>query len=311
MRKGGRSMSRVCMQCPRRCAVDRSVSRGFCGVPWDFCVARVDLHHWEEPPISGTRGSGTVFFSGCNLRCVFCQNREISREGLGRAMTADELRAHMLALRDRGAHNINLVTPTPYAEALIPLLREIKPQLGIPIVYNCGGFESVETLRRLEGLVDVYLPDFKYFSSELSARYSDAPDYYSVASNALREMLRQVGAPEIGEDGIMRRGTVVRHLVLPSHRDDSIALLNALAKEFGNDAFHLSLMSQYTPQFAQDSPYRALHRRVTSFEYDSVLAVAQDLGFVGYFQTRDSATAAFTPDFAAGLADLGGSNRRG
>lgn len=301
-------MNRICEQCPRRCGVDRTESRGFCGVPWDFCVARADLHAWEEPPISGTRGSGTIFFSGCNLRCVFCQNREISREGLGCILRADELRAHMLALRDRGAHNINLVTPTPYAEALIPLLREVKPLLGIPIVYNCGGYECVETLRRLEGLVDIYLPDFKYCSAELSARYSGAEDYYPTALAALREMLRQVGAPQIGADGILRRGTIVRHLVLPSHRADSIALLNALASEFGTSAFHLSLMSQYTPQFAQDSPYRALHRRVTSFEYDSVLAVAQNLGFVGYFQSRDSATAAFTPNFSAGLADL---KRRG
>ena len=297
-------MDRICQQCPRRCGVDRTSSRGFCGVPWDFAVARVDLHPWEEPPISGTRGSGTVFFSGCNLRCVFCQNRAISREGLGKTMRADELGAHMLALRDRGAHNINLVTPTPYAEALIPLLQQIKPQLGIPIVYNCGGYESVETLRRLDGLVDIYLPDFKYFSPVLSERYSDAPDYFTVALDALREMLRQSGPPVIGADGLLSRGTIVRHLVLPSHRADSIALLEALAAQFGNQAFHLSLMSQYTPQFAQDSPYRVLHRRVTSFEYESVLAAAQRLGFVGYFQTRDSASAAFTPDFAASLAAL-------
>ena len=290
-------MSPTCTQCPRACAVDRSVSVGYCGVPWNFRIARADLHHWEEPPISGTRGSGTIFFSGCNLRCVYCQNREVSRESLGREVDADRLTDLMLALRDGGAHNINFVTPTPYAVQLAALLERVKPTLGIPIVYNCGGYESVETLRRLDGLVDVYLPDVKYFSPDLARRYSDAPDYFSVALSALAEMLRQTGAPVTDGEGILQRGTVVRHLVLPAHRDDSIALLRALAERFGTRGLRLSLMSQYTPQFALDTPYRNLHRRVTTFEYNAVLDHALALGFEGYFQARDSATAAFTPDF--------------
>lgn len=289
-------MKNNCMQCPRQCGTDRTQSVGFCGAPWDFVVARAALHLWEEPPISGTRGSGTVFFSGCNLRCVFCQNRDISRQIHGKRMNAEALAKTMLSLRDAGAHNINLVTPTPYAKQLIPVLEQVKPSLGIPIVYNCGGYESVETLRALEGLVDIWLPDVKYFSSELSRRYSAAEDYYRVAEGALEEMLRQAGAPQFDADGMLLRGVIVRHLVLPTHRDDSIALLESLAARFGTDRFLLSLMSQYTPQFA-DPAHRQLCRRVTTFEYNAVSDAALRLGFDGYFQARDSATPNYTPDF--------------
>ena len=211
-------------------------------------------------------------------------------------MDADQLAKTMLSLRDAGAHNINLVTPTPYAEQLIPVLEQIKPSLGIPVVYNCGGFERVDTLRALEGLVDVWLPDVKYFSSEIAARYSAAEDYFPVAEAALEEMLRQAGAPQFDADGLLLRGVIVRHLVLPTHRAESIALLNALATRFGTDRFLLSLMSQYTPQFA-DSAYPALARRVTTFEYNAVSNTALQLGFDGYFQARDSATPDYTPDF--------------
>ena len=297
-------MGILCTQCPRACAVDRSTSVGYCGVPWGFLIARADLHQWEEPPISGTRGSGTIFFSGCNLRCVFCQNREVSREALGKPVDEGRLIGLMLELRDRGAHNINLVTPTPYAEQLIPILARVKPMLGIPIVYNCGGYERVETLRRLEGLVDIYLPDVKYGSSEPALRYSDAPDYLPTALAALDEMLRQTGAPQSDENGILLRGTVVRHLVLPGHREDSIALLRTLAARYGVEAFHLSLMSQYTPQFALDTPHKNLHRRVTTFEYNAVLNEALALGFSGYFQSRESATSDYTPNFRESMKRL-------
>jgi len=289
-------MKAVCIQCPRQCGIDRSQAVGFCGAPWEFWVARTALHPWEEPPISGTRGSGTVFFSGCNLRCVFCQNREISREIRGKRLDADALADVMLALQDEGAHNLNLVTPTPYAMQLIPVLEKIKPSLRIPVVYNCGGYESIDTLRALEGLIDVWLPDVKYHSPDLSLRYSAAEDYYAVAEAALEEMLRQAGCPQFDADGMLLRGVIVRHLVLPGCRADSIALLEALAARFGTDRFLLSLMSQYTPQFA-DRAYPSLCRRVTTFEYESVASVARQLGFDGYFQTRDSATAAYTPDF--------------
>ena len=295
-------MEHKCMQCPRRCGVDRAAGQlGYCGVPWEFSVARAALHQWEEPSISGKNGSGTVFFSGCNLRCVFCQNREVSHHALGQTVSADRLAELMLRLRDEGAHNINLVTPTPYSLQLVDVLRAVRPKLGIPIVYNCGGYESVETLRLLDGLVDVYLPDFKYADAALASAYSGAGDYFEVALAALSEMLRQVGPPRFDADGMLLGGVIVRHLVLPSHRKDSIAVLRALAERFGSGAFLLSLMSQYTPDFAMDCPDSALHRRVTTFEYGSVLDEAQNLGFDGYFQSRSSASSAFTPDFYGSL----------
>ncbi len=291
-------MEPSCRQCPRSCNTVRNAETvGFCGVPDTFRVARIARHHWEEPSVSGTRGSGTVFFSGCNLRCVFCQNRELSHDSLGTQMSDGELEDAILRLQDEGAHNINLVTPTHYADRLSKLLQNIKPKLHIPVLYNSGGYESVEMLKRLEGLVDIYLPDFKYLDAERARAYSKAADYPTVALTALKEMLRQVGACKFDEDGLLLRGVVVRHLVLPGGRKDSIALLRMLAQTFGSDAFLLSLMSQYTPDFAKDAPFPELHRRVTAFEYDSVLREAEKLGFDGYFQARSSATSAFTPDF--------------
>lgn len=288
----------VCKQCPRECGVDRSVSEsGFCGMSSAFRVARIALHPWEEPCISGTNGSGTIFFSGCNLRCVFCQNHSISHLRQGTELSARNLEKAMFSLQEQGAHNINLVTPSHYAMQLRPLLEHIKPSLSVPIVYNCGGYERVETLRALEGLVDIYLPDIKYHSTQLSQKYSDAPDYYPIAEAALAEMLRQQPREQFGTDGLMQKGVLVRHLVLPACRKDSIALLSALAERFGSGAFLLSLMSQYTPDFAADAPFPELYRRVTTFEYNSVLEHAQRLGFDGYFQGRSAADASFTPDF--------------
>lgn len=287
-----------CQQCPRNCGVDRNESQnGFCGVSSAFRVARIALHPWEEPCISGKNGSGTIFFSGCNLRCVFCQNHSISHLRKGTDLSKEKLASAMLDLQQQGAHNINLVTPSHYALQLVPVLERIKPSLSIPIVYNCSGYESVETLRALEGLVDIYLPDIKYYSSALSKKYSDAPNYYPVAVSALEEMLRQVPTARFDENGLMKKGVIVRHLVLPSCRKDSMALLDALAERFGSHAFRLSLMSQYTPDFAKEAPYPELHRRVTTFEYNSVLDHALALGFEGYFQNRSAASASYTPDF--------------
>ncbi|MBQ7336192.1 MAG: 4Fe-4S cluster-binding domain-containing protein [Clostridia bacterium] len=292
----------LCNQCPRKCNTDRqNGSYGFCGTPNTFLIARIAPHLWEEPSISGKNGSGTVFFGGCNLHCVFCQNRTISHTAQGKSYTAEELTAAILHLRESGVHNINLVTPSHYTLQLIPVLKKIKPRLGIPVVWNSSGYESTETLRLLEGLVDIYLPDFKYCSAKLSAEYSAAPDYYPIALAALREMLRQTGTPMTDPaTGLLRRGTVVRHLVLPGCRKDSIKLLHTLAKEFGTNAFLLSLMCQYTPEFAADCPHKNLHRRLTSFEYQSVLDEATSLGFHGYTQDASSATSAFTPDFSNG-----------
>jgi putative pyruvate formate lyase activating enzyme len=278
--------------------VDRAAGeRGYCGAPDDFLIARVAKHPWEEPSISGKNGSGTVFFGGCNLRCVYCQNRVICGGEVGKRYSPEELLEAMLSLVSEGAHNVNLVTPTPYADRLVPVLRRFKERSDAPIVYNCGGYESVESLRLLEGLVDVYLPDCKYLEAETAEKYSRAADYYPVAEAAIAEMLRQVGKPRFDGEGMLRRGVILRHLVLPGGRRESIALLQRLHARFGSEAFLLSLMSQYTPAFASDAPYPELHRRVTSFEYRTVAEAAEGLGFDGYFQERSSATETYTPTF--------------
>ena len=288
-----------CTLCPRACGVDRERGeRGFCGVDSTLRIARAALHAWEEPPISGKNGSGTVFFSGCNLRCVFCQNHAVSHSALGTPITEDALIDTFLSLQEQGAHNINLVTPSHYTSVLRRVLERAKPRLSVPVVWNSSGYESVDSLRSLEGLVDVYLPDVKYFSSTLSAAYSAAPDYFPVAVEALAEMLRQQPKCVLDENGLLARGTVVRHLVLPACRKDSKRLLDALADRFGTEAFLLSLMCQYTPDFARDCPHKNLHRRLTTFEYRAVQDVANRLGFDGFSQSPTSASSAFTPQFS-------------
>ena len=287
-----------CISCPRACAVDREAGEvGFCSVGSEYLIGSADLHFWEEPCISGKEGSGAIFFSGCNLRCVFCQNKKISRVPCGTLLSEDMLIQKMLELQERGANNINLVTPTPYALFLAKTLEKVKSKLDIPIVYNCGGYESLDSLRALDGLVDIYLPDFKYFSDELALAYSSAPDYRKVATQAIREMFRQVGAFELDERGMAKRGLIVRHLVLPACRADSFAVLEHLAKILPTDKFMLSLMRQYTPDFADGSAPSNLRRRLTSFEYQSVLDLASRLGFDGFSQQKDSASSVFTPDF--------------
>lgn len=287
-----------CVICPRRCGVDRSGGeRGVCGVPSEFTVSRIALHPWEEPPISGTRGSGTVFFAGCNLRCVFCQNRTISREGVGSVISEDDLICRMLTLQEEGAHNINLVTPTHFSQEIAKALSLVRHRLSIPVIYNTSGYERVESLSRLEGLVDAYLPDFKYYASDLSARYSGAADYRQVAQAALMEMYRQVGDFTLDEAGLLRSGILLRHLVLPGNRHDSMAVLDLVAELLPPSRIRVSIMSQYTPEFAMDCPFPELHRRVTRFEYESVVEHALSLGFTGYMQGRDSASAIYTPKF--------------
>ena len=291
-----------CKLCPRNCGADRTAGKiGVCGMTAEMRIARAALHRFEEPPISGTRGSGTVFFVGCPLRCVFCQNRDISHGAeYGVAVTPQELARIFLELEAQGAHNINLVTPTHFADGIAEALRLARPELHIPVVYNTSGYEKVGTLQMLEGLVDIYMPDFKYMSPELSARYSAAPDYPAVATDALKEMFRQVGRPQFSPDGLLTRGVLVRHLVLPGCRADSLAVLRHLRTLFVPEDVLLSLMSQYTPEFAADAPDRNLHRRLTRFEYESVAALARELDFRGFFQERSSASAAYTPDFTAG-----------
>ena len=290
--------TRFCLSCPRHCAVDRAAGRlGLCGAPDAFRVARIAPHMWEEPPISGVRGSGTVFFSGCSLRCVFCQNRAISREGRGETMTDDALLDRILLLQQEGVHNINFVTPTHYARRLRPFLERLRPHLRVPVVYNCGGYEDLDTLRGLDGLIDIYLPDFKYISPDLSRDYSAAADYADVAAVSLSEMYRQVGGVTLDGDGIMKRGMIVRHLVLPGCRHDSMAVLRRLAELLPIGEIRLSLMAQYTPEFASDCAFANLKRRLTKFEYSSVLALAEELGFEGYMQSPESVGAKYTPEF--------------
>ena len=287
-----------CYLCPRMCGADRDTGeRGVCLQGASARISRAALHAYEEPPISGKRGSGAVFFSGCSLRCVFCQNRDISRgESDGTALTPQKLSAVLLRLQEEGAHNINLVTPTHFADKIAEALRLCRPQLSIPVVYNTSGYERVETLRSLEGLVDIYMPDFKYASEDLAAKYSSAPDYPSVALKAISEMFRQVGAYEYGEGGMLTRGLLIRHLCLPSCRADSMRVFDLLSDTVPPKEVLISLMSQYTPEF-YDGDYKELRRRITSFEYDSVLSHAEALGFDGFMQGRASASSAYTPDF--------------
>ena len=284
-----------CYACPRECGVDRDEKRGYCGAGNEILIAKTMVHRFEEPPISGTSGSGAIFFGGCNLGCVYCQNAEISVRAAGKPTTAAEFEKIVFDLEEKGVHNIDLITAAHFVPFLAPVLEKVKPKLSIPIVYNSGGYEKPETLRLLDGLIDVYLPDYKYRSGELAKKFSFAPDYPEVAEAALEEMTRQQPEFVTDDSGIAKRGVIVRHLVLPAHRDDSIAVMRLLADRF--PSVKLSLMRQYTPEFNR-SKYRELNRRVTSFEYKSVVDEAVRLGLDGFIQDASSATAAFTPDFS-------------
>lgn len=291
-------MEYICFDCPRRCGAKRSPTEhgGFCGSGALPRVSRAAPHYGEEPCVSGRRGSGAVFFTGCNLRCVFCQNREISRGGgMGRELTVQELRDTMLRLRDMGVHNINLVTPTHYSRAIAQALSGI--ELGIPVVWNSSGYESVETLRRLEGLVQVYMPDFKYYKQDLAHRYSAAPDYPTVAAAAIKEMFRQRGAYELDEDGILRSGVLIRHLILPGQELNAMDVIDFAAEEFPPESVLFSLMSQYTPMPGLEK-HPELSRRVDSETNSLLISYMQRRGIsAGYWQETDSATDELIPDF--------------
>ncbi len=283
-----------CTLCPRRCGVDRTRGQlGFCKMPGQIHAARAGVHYWEEPVISGSFGSGAVFFSGCTLKCAFCQNYDISQENFGKPMTSTELRAAFERLIDEGVQNINLVTPAHFLPDILPALE---PKLPVPVVYNCGGYESVETLRQLEGKIDVYLPDFKYSDNALAKKLSSAPDYFETASAAILEMYRQVGKPVL-EDDEMKRGVLVRHLVLPGCVDNSLGVLDWIAEHFRSGDILFSLMSQYVPmgRAAEMPPF---DRRITELEYDSVLSYMMLLGIEdGYTQDFSSAERGYTPSF--------------
>ena len=270
-----------CYLCPRNCGVDRDKGElGFCKAPALPVVARAAPHFWEEPCISGTRGSGAVFFSGCNMRCSFCQNREISAFIKGRPTSASKLRDIILRLRDSGVHNINLVTPTPYIDTVA---EAISPPVGIPVIYNCGGYEKAESLKRLEGLIDIYLPDVKYAHG----------DYFACASAAVAEMFRQTGRYSVDGDGMMKRGVIIRHLVLPGLLENSKDVLDYFADSFERGSVMLSLMSQYTP-----NGFGGPKRRLTEAEYREVVDYMYMLGIRdGYVQEPDSSCGDYVPAF--------------
>lgn len=288
----------ICNLCPRECNVDRGLGKmGFCKVPNHIKVARAALHFWEEPCISGEEGSGTVFFSGCNLRCVYCQNRKIAEGIYGKEITIDRLAAIFLELQDKGANNINLVTPSHYVFQIVQALDMAKAHgLCIPIVYNSSAYEKVETLKFLDGYVDIYLPDFKYMDRALSKKYSNAADYPEVAKKALKEMVRQVGKPQFNERGMLQKGVVVRHLVLPGFTEDSNNVIKYLYDTYGNDIF-ISILNQFTPLDGLGA-YPEINRKLTEEEYDEVVDFAIEIGVEnGFIQEGDVAEESFIPDF--------------
>ena len=286
-----------CTLCPRRCGVDRTDGqRGFCRMGDTPRAARAAVHYWEEPAIAGSYGAGAVFFSGCTLGCTYCQNQPISRGGFGRDLSPARLREIFLQLIDEGVQSIDLVTPTHFLPSILPALT---PKLPVPVVYNCGGYESVETLRQLEGLIDVFLPDYKYSDPGLAARLSQAPDYPEVAEAALCEMVRQTGPVRMEED-MLTRGVLVRHLILPGQIDNSLGVIDALDRLFRPGEILFSLMAQYTPMPGVTG---GLARPITREEYDAVLSYLWLSGIRdGYTQDFQSASAEYIPSWdLAGL----------
>lgn len=289
----------TCTLCPRGCRVDRkNGSRGFCGVSGeDIYLARAALHMWEEPCISGENGSGTVFFSGCSLRCVYCQNYHIAHMEAGKPVTRSRLVEIFLELQDKGANNINLVTPTHYTPEIVWAVQEARKQgLTLPIVYNCSGYEKVETLKMLQGIVDIYLTDFKYMDIEAAKRYSNAPDYPKIAKEALDEMVRQVKMAKFSEEGLMTKGVIVRHLLLPGYLENAKEVVRYVYETYGNQVY-LSLMNQYTP-LPQVERFPEINRRVTEEEYEELIDYAIEIGVEnGFVQEGETAEESFIPEF--------------
>lgn len=287
-----------CRLCPRNCGADRAHGKtGYCGMDGKLRVARAALHMWEEPCISGKKGSGAVFFTGCGLRCCFCQNRDIAIGKSGKEITVDRLSEIFLELEEKGAANLNLVTAAQYVPQVKDALEKAKNKgFHMPVVYNSSGYENISTIKNLEGYVDVYLPDFKYAEEELAAAYSNAPEYPETAKLALKEMVRQTGSCVFNEKGYMIRGTMVRHLILPGRTRNSIKVMEYLHKTYG-DQVYISIMNQYTPVYEQEK-YKELNRKVTAREYEKVLNAALELGINnGFFQEGDTAKESFIPAF--------------
>ncbi len=284
----------LCNICPRECGIDRKITTGFCGEGDEIRVARYSLHQWEEPFISGEKGSGTVFFSGCSLRCAYCQNYVISHRHKGDTVSEKELMQIFDSLIEQGASNINLVTPTHFADKISHILREYRSP--VPVVYNTSGYEKVDTLKMLEGLVDIYLPDLKYIDGEKSARYSLCPDYFEYASSAIKEMIRQTGEAVFDDKGMMKKGTVIRHLVLPKNTNQTIKIIDWLKDNVPLNTY-ISLMSQFTPVIHNDR-YPELNRRITPREYEKTVSYLYAAGFKNALvQDGESAKESFIPDF--------------
>ena len=284
----------ICNLCPRSCGAKRTAEegRGVCRMPEEPVLARAALHHWEEPPVSGTRGSGTIFFSGCSLKCVFCQNEEISHENFGKAVTVDRVREICGELISQGAHNINFVNPTHYAHVVARVAEE---PLGVPVVYNTGGYERLETLKMLEGKVDVYLPDLKYLDRETAGRYSAAPDYPEVAKAAIREMVGQTG-PVVLEDGLIKKGVIIRHLVLPGQLDAARRVMDWVSEIFAPGEVLFSLMSQYVP-WGRAAEFPEINRKLRKAEIRAANTYMENLGLAGFTQEGAAARDGFIPGF--------------
>mgnify|MGYP002545446540 CR=1 FL=1 len=287
-----------CTLCPRRCGADRTRTHGLCGGGGMVKIARAALHFWEEPCISGTQGSGTVFFSGCPLQCCYCQNYKISQQGLGKPLTAERLAEIFMELQQKGAKNLNLVTATQWLPWVTQALDAARRNgLTLPVAYNTGGYETVETIKALAGYVDIWLADVKYRSPELSAEYSNAPDYFEAARTAVKAMIAQAGPPVLDGQGLMRSGVILRHLALPGAAADTRAVLRFMAKELPPGSFLTSLMSQYTP-FYKAKEHKALGRRISTYEYRKAVDYAVELGLTeGFMQEKSSAKEEYTPAF--------------
>lgn len=286
-----------CDICPRKCEVNREKGElGFCKIKDKIKIARYSLHYWEEPIISGETGSGTIFFSGCNLKCIFCQNYKISSENMGKEISVERLKEICLELQNMGANNINLVTGTHF----LPLIKEAlilakKEGLTIPIVYNTSSYENVESLKEMEGLIDIYLPDLKYYDNKLAENFSLANNYFEIATNAIKEMVRQTGKPVI-ENNIMKKGVIVRHLLLPNHLEDSKKIIKYLHDTYDEDIY-ISIMNQYTPIKKFDK-YPELNRTLTDKEYDELVNYACDLNITqAFIQEGETCKESFIPDF--------------
>lgn len=292
------SIAKSCTLCPRQCAIDRSTDkRGFCEAPASMVISSIFAHHGEEPPISGTGGSGTVFFSYCTLKCCFCQNFQISHEYEGKAYTPEQLATEMIRLQESGCHNINLVTATHFLPWILHTVRIASQNgLDIPLVYNCSGYEWAEIIKILDGVVDIYLPDMKYGDNINAMHLSHAPDYVEFNQQAIREMFRQVGPLRLDSNGIAKRGLCIRHLVLPQNMQSSATIIEFLTKHFDPEDLSISLMAQYNPLYkAKEIP--SINRRITEEEYESAKKLFLDAGFTGYFQEYEKMNENFIIDF--------------